>query len=85
LPPRNDSKGLFIKGIIILNIFLIPMAFLGLYLAYIGRRGGSLSLLVIGVAIVLVSPLLAYLVSIPIVKRLASGSASAGGRGSGKA
>ncbi len=78
---RGEAQRRFLKGVIVLNAVLAPIAAAGLYLAYLGKHGGSTSLLVVGIALTIVSPLLAYAIAAPLAERLSGGHSGGGGRG----
>jgi hypothetical protein len=69
-PLRRESKKLFVKGVAILNLFLVPIAGLGLYMAYIGKHSNEPGLLVAGTVVTVLSPLLGYLAAKPFAERI---------------
>ncbi|MET1128944.1 MAG: hypothetical protein ABWW70_06470 [Thermoproteota archaeon] len=51
------------RGILLLNAIMVPLALLGIYLAYVGKKQTSVTLLTLGVAVVVASPLISYIVA----------------------
>jgi|GEM_PF-5214716 len=66
----GNPRNLFFQSVALLNAFLLPIAAVGLYLSYLGRREGSTALLALGVIIVIVSPFLAYMASRPVIEKV---------------
>jgi len=68
---REEAKGLLLKGMLIVNAFMAPIAALGLYMALLGRREGDTALLAAGAVLAVLSPVLGYLAALPLIKRIA--------------
>ncbi len=75
---REEARHLLLKGMLVVNAFLVPIAALGLYLALVGRREGETWLLAVGAAVAVLSPVLGYLAALPIIRRMAPGSEHGG-------
>ncbi|WP_048061527.1 hypothetical protein [Hyperthermus butylicus] len=54
------------KLMIMYNIVLAPLAFIGLLLVYTGLRTGSKPMLIVGIAFTLASPFTAYAVTLKL-------------------
>ncbi len=67
---REEARHLLLKGMLVVNAFLVPIAVIGLYLALLGRREGDTALLALGATLAVLSPVLGYLAALPIIKRM---------------
>lgn len=61
---HERAKHLFITGLIIFNMYLVPIAAIAIYTAYKGKTSDDNLLLVAGVVLAILAPLLAYLLAI---------------------
>jgi hypothetical protein len=59
-----------LRGILLLNAIMVPLASLGIYLAYVGKKQTSVTLLALGVAVVVASPLISYIVAARALRTL---------------
>jgi threonine/homoserine efflux transporter RhtA len=60
---HEKAKSLFITGLIIFNIYLVPIAAIAIYTAYKGKTSNDNLLLVAGIVLAILAPLLAYLLA----------------------
>jgi len=67
VPPR-----VFVKGVLILNAYLVPLAFISLYTVYRGSVSGDRGLLAAGMVAALAAPLLAYVLARATLERAGS-------------
>lgn len=70
MPSKEEAQSLFLKGVALLNAILVPIAALGIYLVYYGKNNGSTGVLAAGLAVTLLSPLIAYIAAKPLLPRL---------------
>ncbi len=60
---REEARSLFMRGLVIFNVYLVPIAAIAIYTAYRGKTNSNTLLLFAGVILVILAPLLAYLLT----------------------
>lgn len=70
MPSKEEAQSLFLKGVALLNAILVPIAALGIYLVHYGKNNGSTTMLAAGLAVTILSPILAYVAAKPLLPRL---------------
>jgi hypothetical protein len=80
---NEEARGMFLRGLLVLNALLAPIAGLGLYMTYLGKRSGNGSLLAIGIVMTVLSPLLAYAAARPLLRRITEARDATSNRGAG--
>lgn len=67
---RARARSRLIKGLIILNIYLVPLAAVAIYTTYRARASDSRLLLLLGILLTIASPLIASLLALATMKFL---------------
>jgi hypothetical protein len=66
----SKPETLFVKGFLLLNTILIPIAAVGIYITYKGKKLGDSMLLTVGVTVTVAAPLMAAVLAYALANRL---------------